>query len=248
MYKRVLAVSVAAVIALLVAALPGRAAPVRQWRSVITYPEPGATVGGIVEIKGIATHANFDSYQVRYAPGAKVVADSAWVDIVMLVPNPVDNGVLCTWDTTALPDGQYVLALAVWGVDDPENPHVHFVEGITVNNSSFVPSPEPTLEEEPAATVPAGPMPTLASVVQPPTSTPRPSPEAGVGEEDAGTVTPTPEAAEAGLGVDLDASVLQNAFCTGGLVTVMLFLLWGLYSMAKASIRWYMHGPKPPRR
>ena len=229
MYKRVLAVSVAAVIALLVAALPGRAAPVWSKSSVITYPEPGATLSGIVEIRGIATHVNFDFYQVRYAPGTSVVADTAWVDIVSLVPNPVDNGVLCTWDTTALPDGQYVLALAVWGVDDPENPHVHFVEGISVNNSSFVPSPEPTLEEEPAATVPAGPMPTLASVVQPPTSTPRPSPEAGVG-------------------VDLDASVLQNAFCTGGLVTVMLFLLWGLYSMAKASIRWYMHGPKPPRR
>ncbi len=240
MYKRVLAVGIVLAIALLAAALPSRAAPLRQWRSVITYPEPGATVGGIVEIKGIATHANFDSYQVRYASGASVVADSAWVDIVMLVPNPVDNGVLCTWDTTTLPDGPYVLALAVWGVDDPQNPHVHFVERITVDNSSFVPSPEPTVVEELAATVPAGPTPTLASVVQPPTSTPRPSPESEAGEDE-GNVTPTPEAEE-GLGVDLDASVLQNAFCTGGLVTVMLFLLWGLYSMAKASIRWYLRG------
>jgi hypothetical protein len=246
MYKRVLTVGVVMTVILLAVALPSQAAPLRQWRSVITYPEPGATVGGIVEIRGIATHVNFDSYQVRYAPGSNVVADSAWVDIVMLVPNPVDNGVLCTWDTTTVPDGPYVLALAVWGVGDPENPHVHFVEHIVVDNSSFVPSPEPTVENEPAVTVPAGPTPTLASIVQPPTSTPRPSPESEAGE-DAGTVTPTPEA-EAGLGVNLDPSLLQNAFCTGGLVTVMLFLLWGLYVMAKASIRWYLRGPRSPRK
>jgi hypothetical protein len=246
MCKRVLAVGVASAIALLVAVLPSRAAPLRQWRSVITYPEAGATVGGIVEIKGIATHVNFDSYQVRYAPGTNVVADTAWVDIVMLVPNPVDNGVLCTWDTTTLPGGPYVLALAVWGVDDPENPHLHFVEHVVVDNSSFVPSPEPTLEDEPAATIPAGPTPTLASIVQPPTSTPRPSPESEAGGDE-GTVTPAPDGEE-GLGVDLDTSLLQNAFCTGGLVTVMLFLLWGLYSMAKASIRWYFRGPRAPRK
>ena len=142
MYKRVLAVGVALAIALLAAVLPGRAAPLRQWRSVITYPEAGATVGGIVEIRGIATHVNFDSYQVRYAPGSNVVADSAWVDIVMLVPNPVDNGVLCTWDTTTLPDGPYVLALAVWGCgeDEPRGPQLNrkVVERLSeLEDSSF---------------------------------------------------------------------------------------------------------------
>jgi hypothetical protein len=246
MYRRVLAVGVALAIALLAAVLPSQAAPLHQYRSVITYPEPGATLSGIVEIRGIATHVNFDFYQVRYAPGTSVVADTAWVDIVSLVPNPVDNGVLCTWDTTTLPNGPYVLALAVWGVGDPGNPYLWFVEHVVVDNSSFVPSPEPTVEDEPAATVPAGPTPTLASIVQPPTSTPRPSPESEAGE-DGGTVTPTPEA-EGGLGVDLDTSLLQNAFCTGGLVTVMLFLLWGLYSMAKASIRWYFRGPRAPHK
>ncbi|MFN2272842.1 MAG: hypothetical protein ACK2US_18510 [Anaerolineae bacterium] len=245
MYKRVLAAGIALAVVLLGVVLPSRAAPLHQWRSVITYPEPGMTVGGIVEIKGIATHARFDSYQVRYAPGSNVVADSAWVDIVMLVPNPVDNGVLCTWDTTTVSDGPYVLALAVWGLEDAENPHVHFVEHIIVDNSSFVPSPEPTAESEPAATVPAGPTATLPSIVQPPTSTPRSSAEPGAGEE-IGTFTPTPEPEEPAFAVD--TSMWQDAFCTGGLITVMLFLLWGLYMMAKASIRWYMRGPGSPRK
>jgi hypothetical protein len=242
MYKRVLAAGVALAVIMLGVVLPSWAAPLRQWRSVITYPEAGMTVGGIVEIKGIATHVNFDSYQVRYAPGTNVVADTAWVDIVMLVPNPVDNGVLCTWDTTTVPDGPYVLALAVWGLNDADNPHLHFVEHIVVDNASFVPSPEPTSESEPAATVPAGPTPTLPSVVQPPTSTPRSSAEPEAGAEE-GTVTPTPEAE--GPGLELDTSMLQDAFCTGGLITVMLFLLWGLYIMAKASIRWYLRGSGP---
>ena len=245
MYKRVLTVGVVLAIALLVAVLPSRAAPLRQWRSVITYPEAGATVGGIVEIRGIATHVNFDSYQVRYAPGSNVVADSAWVDIVMLVPNPVDNGVLCTWDTTTVPDGPYVLALAVWGLEDAENPHTHFVEHIIVDNSSFVPSPVPTVESAPAATIPAGPTATLLSIVQPPTSTPRSSAEPEAGEA-IGTFTPTPEPEESAFA--LDTSMWQDAFCTGGLITVMLFLLWGLYVMAKASIRWYMRGQGPSRK
>jgi hypothetical protein len=247
MYKRVLAVGVALAMVLLAVVLPSLAAPLRQWRSVITYPEAGATVGGIVEIRGIATHVNFDSYQVRYAPGSNVVADSAWVDIVMLVPNPVENGALCTWDTTTVPDGPYVLALAVWGVNDPENPHVHFVEHIVVDNASFVASPEPTATDEPAVTVPAGPTATLASVVQPATSTPRPSPAPEAGDAE-GTVTPTPEAEPLIPDTGELQEVLQDAFCTGGLITVMLFLLWGLYSMAKASIRWYLRGPRSPRK
>lgn len=247
MYKRVLAVGVALAIALLAAVLPSRAAPLRQGRAAITYPKEGMTVSGIVEITGVATHVNFDSYQVRYAPGETVVGDSAWVDIVMLVPNPVDDGLLCTWDTTALPDGPYVLALAVWGFNDPDNPRLYFVNRLTVDNSSFVPSPEPTVVDEPAATVPAGPTPSLASIVQPPTSTPRPSPEPGASEEE-GAVTPTPEAEPLIPDTGELQGVLQNAFCTGGLITVMLFLLWGLYSMAKASIRWYLRGPRASRK
>ena len=241
MYKRVLAVGMALAITLLAVNLPSWAAPLRQWRSVITYPEPGMTVRGIVEIKGYATHVNLDHYQVLYAPGTHAPSDPIWVNIVEFVTAPVENNVLCTWDTTTVPNGPYVLVLVVWGVDDPNNPYQHMVEYVTVDNSSLPSSPEPTVAEVPAATVPAGPTPTLVPIVQPPTSTPRPSSESGT-EAEEGAVTPTP-AEEPGLG--LDTSMLQDAFCTGGLITVMLFLLWGLYMMAKASIRWYLRGAGP---
>jgi hypothetical protein len=230
----VIGIVVILLFALLATASPGRAAPLPQWRSVITYPEPGMTVGGIVEIRGIATHASFDNYQVRYASGTNVVADSTWVDIVMFVQTPVDNGVLCTWDTTTIPDGPYVLALAVWGLNDANNPHVHFVEHVIVDNSSL-PTSEPTPESLP--TVAAGPTQTPISIAQPATPTPRSSPTPlPEGQE----VTPTPTVEETGAGFGLNTPVLRDAFCTGGLITAMLFLLWGLYVLAKASIRWYM--------
>jgi hypothetical protein len=236
----VIGIATILMLALLIVASPGWAAPLPQWRSVITYPEPGMTVGGIVEIRGIATHANLDSYQVRYATGTKVVADTAWVDIVMLVPNPVDNGVLCTWDTTTLPDGPYVLALAVWGVDDPGNPHLHYVEHVIIDNT-LLPTTEPTPEQLP--TVAAGPTQTPVSIAQPATPTPRPSPTPmPEGQE----VTPTPTVEETGAGFSLNTPVLRDAFCTGGLITAMLFLLWGLYVLAKASIRWYMRDTTRP--
>ena len=242
MRRRVMVIGIATILmlALLIVASPGWAAPLPQWRSVITYPEPGMTVGGIVEIRGIATHGNFDNYQVRYAPGTNVGGDSAWVEIVMFVETPVDNGVLCTWDTSTVPDGPYVLALAVWGVDDPSNPHVHFVEHIIVDNS-LLPTTEPTPEQLP--TVAAGPTQTSVSIAQPATPTPRPSPSPmPEGQE----VAPTPTVEETGAGFSLNTPVLRDAFCTGGLITAMLFLLWGLYVLAKASIRWYLRDTTRP--
>jgi hypothetical protein len=247
MYKRVLAAGTALAVALLGVSLPGWAAPLLQWRAVITYPEPGMTVRGIVEIKGYATHVNLDHYQVLYAPGTHAPSDPIWEPITEYVAAPVENNVLCTWDTTQIPNGPYVLILVVWGVGDPGNPYEHIITYITVDNSSLPPSPEPTLEGEPAATVPPAPTPTPPSIAQPPTSTPRPSPgpESGVEEGIAG---PTPEAEGLGLDTSMLQGILQDAFCTGGLITVMLFLLWGLYVMAKATIRWYMRGAGPPHK
>jgi len=71
---RTILASVALVLALTVR--PGVAAPLQQARSVITYPSDGMTVSGAVEIQGIATHPNINSYQVRYAAGPQPTGDS----------------------------------------------------------------------------------------------------------------------------------------------------------------------------
>jgi len=240
----------------LVLASPGLAAPQPQVRSVITFPASGTTVSGVVEVRGIAIHSTMDFYQLRYAAGPQETGGSQWVDIAIVEDKQVQDDVLGTWDTTIIPDGQYTLALAVWGVDDPSNPWLFFARSVTVNNAQPVEMPTPSATEEqptpePMPTAVLGPTPTPVPIEQPATPTPQSSP-AAVGETDEETDSSAGGEEEGGLSLTLDremSETLRGAFCTGGLIAVMLFLLWGLYLMAKISIRWYLRqrtGPPSP--
>ena len=239
MYKRILAVGTALVMILLIVSSRGWAAPHAQVQSVVTYPTDGMTIGGVVDVTGSAIHPSMSSYQMRYAAGPAPAGDSQWVDFVIVEGVQVENNVLGTWDTTTVPDGQYTLALAVWGVGDAASPYVFFVTYLTVNNAQPVatPTPEPPTPE-PMPTEVVGPTFTPVSIEQPATPTPRPSPtpRSGVEEE---TVTPSTGEDER-LSVPFDVTGLRLAFWTGGLITVMLLLLWGLYLLVKASVRWFL--------
>lgn len=249
MYKRALAVGTALVAILLIMGSPGWAAPQPQaTRSVITYPADGMTLSGVVEVTGIATHPNIRSYQLRYAAGPEPTGDSQWVDFAIVEGTQVENDVLAAWDTTTVPDGQYTLALAVWGIDDASGPYVFFVRYLTVNNVQPVatPTPEPPTPE-PLPTAVVGPTSTPVAILQPATSTPRPSPTPLSGEgEGEGVATPSVEVEET-PGWAFDVGGLRSAFCDGGLITAMVFLLWGLYLLARATVRWYLrHRAGPP--
>ncbi|OQY19787.1 MAG: hypothetical protein B6I35_11175, partial [Anaerolineaceae bacterium 4572_32.2] len=169
---------------------------------------------------------------------------SQWVDFAIVEGTQVENNVLGRWDTTIIPDGQYTLAMAVWGHNDSAN-YVTFVTHLTVNNAQPVPSPTSEEEQptpEPMPTAEAGPTPTPVSIEQPATLTPRPSPTPeGEGVEQVST----PSAAdEERFNMPFSANELRGAFFNGVLITSMLFLLWGLYMLAKASIRWYLRQSK----
>ncbi len=238
MHKRILAVGTALVMILLAVSSPGWAAPQTQARSVIAYPTDGMTISGVVEVTGIATHPNILWYEVDYAHGAEPTGESQWVPLAHVENAQVEDGVLAVWDTTGVPDGLYCLALTVKGQDDPLY-YQQFVTHLTVNNAQPVVTPTsetPTLEPMPTAVV--GPTPTPISIEQPATPTPRPSPtpRSGVAEE---TTTPS-TGEEERLSVPLDVAELRTAFCTGGLVTVLLLLLWGLYLLVKAGVRWVL--------
>lgn len=244
MHKRTLAVGMILVIVLLALGSPGWAAPPLQARSVITYPTSGMTVSGVVEITGIATHPNIAWYDVSYAPGPEPTGTSQWVSLANVQNAQVESGVLAVWDTTTIPDGQYSLALTVIGRDDPFT-YQQIVTYLTVNNAQPVASPTPETEQptpEPMPTAVVGPTPTPISIEQPATPTPRPSPTPGSEEELAGTPAASEE--EEGPALPFNVQDLRGAFCNGGLITVMLFLLWGLYLLAKASVRWYLRSGK----
>lgn len=250
MCRRTLVTGLLLVCVVLTLGAPALAAPLMQARSVITYPASGMTVSGVVQVTGIATHPNLNFYQLRYAPGSEPRGDSAWVDFAVVQATPVENGVLASWDTTALPDGDYTLALAVWGQDDASSPYVSFVTNLKVNNAQPVPSPTPEVTETPAELPTSEPMPTVVigatptpiTIEQPATPTPRAT---AVGEP--GAVAPSePESPEGGDDDDsilsafnFDTGELREAFCAGGIFVALLLVLWGCYLMLKAVIRWY---------
>ncbi len=248
MQKRTRVVGITLLIVLFVTSLLSQAAPLLQGQSIITYPTDGMTVSGQVEITGIAAHPNVLWYQVDYASGSEARADSQWVTLKHADNTQVEGGVLATWDTAGLPDGQYTLALTLKGENDPTD-YQYFVTHLMVNNALLVetPTPEPQPTEPPvtAPTAMVGPTPTPVSVEQPATPTPRPSPTPQANVEEA--ITPSDE--EERPIVNLNVKALRDAFLSGVLITAMLFLLWGLYLLFKASVRWFLRQrTRPPAR
>lgn len=215
----------------------------------ISFPTPGATVSGVVEILGSVAHPNFASYGVFYSPGAMATADSQWQRIAF-ESQPVINGVLAVWDTTArtedgqplVPNGVYTLALARYqqGSSGPDTP-LFFVENVIVDNVEEV-IPTPTLTPLPTA-VPMTP--TSVPVEQPPTATPLPSPTPQPGE------TPVSAATEdegGGGGVAFDFARLRIAFFEGVRIALLLFGLWGIYVFGKIAFRYYLRTRRPGPR
>lgn len=226
---------------LLTAGGPLAAAPPPQENVVIiTFPQSGATISGVVQILGSVAHPNFDRYSIYYAPGPAATATSQWQPLVLDVRQQVVNGVLAQWDTTAIaedgsplvPNGVYHMVLIRYREGDVTDSF--FVNNITVLNELATPTPTPTPEEA-AIPTPAGPeTPTPVPVEMPPTATPRPSPTPRPG------ATPTAPAARSGGGLTLDGAQIAGAFLRGARTTLLLFGAWGLYLLVKTLFRYYL--------
>ncbi len=231
-------------ILLLASAGSGWAAPLAQdavW--MISYPQEGSTVSGVVNIMGTATHPAFVSYGILFAPGDTVTGGTLWrhdSPIIWNNQSMVVNGTLGTWDTTGLPNGKYVLALVVYEAGN-ETPNVYFIQNLTVQNEAATPTTEPTPEATPTeigapAPLPAeGEAPIAPTIEQPPTATPRPTPTLSPG------VTPGP--GDNGEGEEKPKTIIsmdavKEAFKTGAQLAIMIYVIGGLYVAIKAAIRY----------
>jgi hypothetical protein len=207
---------------------------------IITGPAEGSTVSGEIAIVGTATHPTFDSYGILYASGPRPTADSQWVPLVFGTKTMVINGALATWDTTAVPNGQYTLALAVYEVGNTE-PKLHFTNNINVLNEEATPTPEPTPTPSEVETPTAGntlePI-EAPTIEQPPTATPQPT----------ATLAPTSGDPGADAGGDsafdpsqfLSIEAIKEAAIMGIQLAVLLYAVGLLYTAAKAVIRYYL--------
>jgi membrane peptidoglycan carboxypeptidase len=109
----------------------------------INAPANGQQLIGTTQITGSAQASNFRQYTLEVAP------QSSPTNFV-LIANPsttqVNNGVLATWDTTTVANGNYVLRLAVYNTS---NGYAYRTVQISVNNplptATQTPLPTPTL-------------------------------------------------------------------------------------------------------
>ena len=241
----------ALVLSLFLVSLPlgtGNAAPIAQDNILtITYPGPGSVLSGQVPIQGTATHPSFISYGLLYATGTEVTGETSWRHdnpIAWDVRTMVVNGLLGTWDTTQVPNGQYVLAVAM--LKAGEDNSVYFVTNLTVNNAEATATPEPTVtptEETPGEGEPteeAPPPPAAATIVLPATATPRPTPTLAPNEPAAGNDSEGDN--EGGLFAPgmFSVDAIKEAFVTGAQLAFLLYAVGVLYVLAKAVIRYYL--------
>ncbi|MDP6653605.1 MAG: Ig-like domain-containing protein, partial [Gammaproteobacteria bacterium] len=96
--------------------------------ALISPPNQEWIAGQRVEIRGTASDVNFDQYRLEYAKGSDV---GSWSTVGTVTHQAVEQGILQTWLTTDLEDGQYQLKLIV--TDQADNKTVT-VESLTLDN------------------------------------------------------------------------------------------------------------------
>ncbi len=145
----------------------------------ITSPREGQTVGGIVEIRGMALLGSFSHYLLEYGishdPGG-------WGRITSEIANQVNDGILGHWDTRNLQNGPHTVRLLVFNrqgraVESRVRLFVSNLPGTLTPSPSLTRTPTPTRTTKATTTT----TPTLPRTGTP-TSTATPTP----------TCTPTP--------------------------------------------------------
>ncbi len=111
---------------------------------VIT-PTDNQTVSGVVQINGSATATTFSRYQLEVASAA---SPKTFTIISGPSTTPQTSGLLGQWNTTSLPNGSYILRLAMFAANGG-----YLYRTVTVNVVNAVPTPEsvvfPTLTPVP---------------------------------------------------------------------------------------------------
>ncbi len=162
------------------------AAPAAQEpRPIIAQPAQNAAVRGEVQIVGSATHPQFQRYELYFAPWPP--SDQSWVFIGDAHFNPVQLGLLGTWDSRSVTDGTYGLRVRVVKQDgnyldsEPRTVEVANTRQVAsptpeVAEATVEPLPTPVEEVVAAPTVPV----VVPTIDAPPTEqrpTPTPEPE-----------------------------------------------------------------------
>lgn len=174
---------------------------------MIEHPIPGQAVQGMVLIQGFSALEGFASAQVEFR--YEDDQTNTWFLIQDQVP-AIEGGVLASWDTTTITDGNYRVRLKVMRLDGS----IAQVEvaGVRVRNYTAVETNTPEAPEEITAlpTVTVSPTPLIVR------STPTPPP-------------PNP--------ISITEMELRGSALTGLAVVAAFFIIFGLYQTVKSLTR-----------
>lgn len=234
-------------------ALPARA----QVQNGISEPQEGATVSGIVIIRGTAADEDFLRYEVAFRRGDE------WLVFAEGDRRVVDD-TLAIWDTTVgqpqnpvFPDGVYTLRLRI--VRQDYNYDEYFVRGLVVSNAG-TPTPTPTATGTPVPGSEATPLQATATpeggsgleIIRPtalPSLTPFPTPSlvappAGSGNEGSpqgsgapGRASQENEGGLLGRISSVGTERFGQAFWMGVRLAVVGFLLLPIYLIMRWIVR-----------
>jgi hypothetical protein len=215
---------------------PAGAAPAPQATAapnlLISAPAGGQALQGQVEITGNSAVAGFQSASLSFTYHGDLT--STWF-IILETGSPVAYGTLGVWDTTTITDGDYDVRLSVLLSDG--SLIATTVEGLRVRNYSPV---ETSTSTPPAATATAQPTTPGAVEATLEVYTPSPSPSVTATPSQTPvppTITPLPTNP-----AELSKAAMLNTLGKGGLLSLGLFALLGIYLLGRAIVR---RPPKP---
>ncbi len=164
---------------------PSQACTAGTASSVVAIGDPpeGGTVDGVVAIIGTAQMPDFEHYDVQFGVSWSPEA-WGWISGPHLAP--VNNGLLTTWDTSGLEEGEYTVRLMVYahsGGATEARVRVRVSHGVTPTPTD---TPGPT--ETPTPTLTETPL--IVPTLPPSTDTPTPEPAQTLAPTE--TVEPTP--------------------------------------------------------
>jgi hypothetical protein len=99
---------------------------------LISYPEAGEVVDGLVGIRGTVPSQDFASAKVAYS----YMADADDWFLIARIEQPVEDRLLASWDTTTITDGIYQIRLTVKTTDGSKIENI--VKDLRVANDSHL--------------------------------------------------------------------------------------------------------------
>lgn len=202
----------AGILGVLLALLVFGAARAQTAAPVITAPQAGQTLQGVVMVTGSSAVEGFLSADVAFAYADDPTG--TWF-LIAASDQPVSEGVLAVWDTTGITDGVYDLRLRVFLVDGTSLEDL--VPDLRVRNytppDTPTPTPAPTPTETPVLLTPV--VPTATPL---PTLTPSPFP------------TPTPLPTNPAV---LPPAEVYRSAGYGALIILAAFALLGAYFLLR---------------